>query len=393
MKKQPQPEDTLKQGSVERFTPDQKVPPLRSTSLAIDIKWAENIEAPKPSQYLIKGIIEPRQVSIWFGPPGTAKTFLLLYLGHAIAKGREVFGRRVCQARTLYIALEGRGGIDKRIFALCKTMGDAPDFGYSGTAIEMLTTDRSGARINAEHMESLTKTIRDNGIKLVIIDTMNLTLGGADENDNSLMGQLMKAAGEIAQTTGAHIAFIAHSGKNTERGTRGASAQKGNADLVVAISGEQIFTASCDAPAGKIKDGATFKLYFRLKVEDLAPDGEGGQITSCTVEETEAPKAPKADTSLKLTQTEQGWLTDLEQMFQETGPNAPMKREPLPGLTCLTLTRDQVREGYKRKGRLGDVSADGAIENKYRTQLNAYLSGLKDKGKINMTDKQIWLID
>lgn len=375
----PGPDDFTRNGTSERYGP-----------FKIDIKWAVNVPAPKSSEYLIKGIIEPRQVSIWFGPPGTAKTFFLMCLAHAIAQGREIFGRRVRQAKTLYLALEGRGGIEKRIYALCKNMGETPNFGYSGTAIELLTSDRSGARINDEHLGILIKTIKEHKIKLVIIDTMNLTLGGADENDNAIMGQLMKAASEVAEATGAHIAFIAHSGKNTENGVRGASAQKGNADLIVAISGEETFTASCFAPAGKIKDGAAFKLHFQLKVEDLATDDDGEMITSCTVEEAEA---PEADTTKRLTSAQAGWLADLEQMFQETGRDAPVTREPVSGLTCLTLTRDQVREGYKRKGRLGDVSTDGAIESKYRTQLNTYLSALKDRGKINMTDKLVWLIN
>ena len=65
----------------------------------------------------------------------------------------------------------------------------------------------------------------------------------------------------------------------------------------------------------------------------------------------------------------------------------------MSGLTCLTLTREQVREGLKLKGRLGDVRDDGCLEPKYRQQLSAALIALKDRGKINMTDKLVWLIN
>jgi hypothetical protein len=386
MNKQTSPEEFLRHGTSERFGPGAKETPL----YPIEIKWAENVAPPMPTQYLIKGIVEPRQVSIWFGPPGNGKTFFLLYLAHAIAQGRAVFGRRVRQAKTLYMALEGRGGIDKRIYALCKTMGDAPAFGYSGTAIELLTTEGSGARINEKHLDSLTKTIQEHGLNLVIIDTMNLTLGGADENDNSVMGQLMKAAGGLAEATGAHIAFIAHSGKDPEKGVRGASAQKGNADLIVVICGEKILTASTHGSVGKVKDGADFKLHFRLQGQELLTDDDGDVMTSCTVEEAEA---PEADTIKKISPNQQGWLTGLKQMFDETGSDAPVVRTPIPGLTCLTLTRDQVREGFKRKGRLGDVDADGRIKHKYSQQLSKALIDLKDRDKINMTDKLVWLIN
>jgi hypothetical protein len=385
MNKQSRPEDILKHGTLEQFVADESI----TQQYSIEIRWAENVEPPNPSLYLIKGIIEPRQVSIWFGPPGNGKTFFLLYLAHAIAQGRSVFGRRVRQAKTLYMALEGRGGIDKRIYALCKAMGDAPGFGYSGTPIELLSTDRSGARINDEHLGSLTATIAEHGLKLIIIDTMNLTLGGADENDNSVMGQLMKAAGGLAEKTGAHIAFVAHSGKDAEKGVRGASAQKGNADLIVSISGEEILTASTHGSVGKVKDGADFKLHFRLMGQDLLTDDDGDVMTSCTIEEVES---PKKDTSIKLTEGQRGWLTAIEQLFQETGVNVPISREPIPGLTCLTLTREQVTQGLKRQGLLGDLSPDGTIPGKERTKLHNALKTLKFRGRINMTDKLLWLI-
>jgi hypothetical protein len=393
MNTQPRPEDILKQGTVERYAPiDDKVTPLRPPSAyKIEAVNAAQIEAPRPSEYLIKGIIEPAQTSIWFGPPGNGKTFLLLHLAYAIARGESVFGRRVRQADTLYMALEGRGGIDKRIYAMTKSMGASKHFWRSAHPLELLKVDRDGARINTEHVEALVAFIREKAIKMVVIDTLNLTLGGADENSNSDMGMLIKAAGEIAQSTGAHMATVAHSAKaGIDGGPRGGGAQKGNADLVVSVSGEETFTASCFAPAGKIKDGAAFKLHFQLKVEDLLTDDDGDVMTSCTIEEAEA---PEADTTKRLTPSQAGWLADLEQMFQETGADAPVRREPVSGLTCLTLTRDQVREGFKRKGRLGDVRADGGTEPKYRQQLSTALIALKDRGKINMTDKLVWLIN
>lgn len=393
MKNKTRPDDILKQGTVERYAPiESNVTPLRAPGpYKIEAVNAAEIPAPKPSEYLVKGIIEPRQTSIWFGPPGNGKTFLLLHLGYAIARGESVFSRRVRQADVLYMALEGRGGIDKRIHAMSKSMGVAPRFWRSAHPLELLQTDRSGARINVEHVEALIAFIREKAVKMVVIDTLNLTLGGADENSNSDMGTLIRAAGEIAEATGAHIALVAHSSKaGIDGGPRGGGAQKGNADLVVSVSGEETFTASSFAPAGKIKDGAAFKLHFRLKVEELLTDDDGDVMTSCTVEEAEA---PEADTTKRLTPSQAGWLADLEQMFQETGPNAPVRREPVSGLTCLTLTRDQVREGFKRKGRLGDVRDDGGIEPKYRQQLSTALIALKDRGKINMTDKLVWLVN
>lgn len=393
MNKQNRPEDILAQGTVERFAPTDKVTPLRpSGAFKIEAKTADQIEAPKPSEYLVKGIIEPKQTSIWFGPPGNGKTFLLLHMAYAISRGESVFGRRVRQGDVLYMALEGRGGIDKRIFAMTQAMGGGAGFWRSTHGLELLQTERNGgARINVEHVDGLSAFIREHDIKLVVIDTLNLTLGGADENSNGDMGALLRASGDIAEATGAHIALVAHSAKTgIEGGPRGGGAQKGNSDLVVAVNGEKIFTASSYAPAGKIKDGAAFRLHFRLKVEDLVTDDDGDVMTSCTVEEAEA---PEEDANNRLSDGQRGWLTAIEQLFEEPGANAPVKRQVLPGLTRRSLARDQVRDGLRRQGLLGDVSPDGTLPGSARSKLYDALKMLKFKGKINMTDKLVWLIN
>ena len=64
MNKQNRPEDILLQGTVERFAPTDKVTPLRPPgAFKVEAKTADQIEAPKPSEYLVKGIIEPKQTS------------------------------------------------------------------------------------------------------------------------------------------------------------------------------------------------------------------------------------------------------------------------------------------------------------------------------------------
>lgn len=392
MNKHTSPEDLTGRGTKESFAPiDEKVTPIRPTpAFKIDAVNAASVEAPRPSQYLIKGVVEPSQVSIWFGPPGNGKTFLLLHLAYSIARGESVFDRRVRQADTLYLALEGRGGIDKRVYAMFKSMGPAKHFWRSAQGLELLQLDRNGSRINVEHVEALVTFILDHKIKFAVIDTLNLTLGGAEENDNSVMGQLIKAAGDVAMRTGAHIAFVAHSAKaGIDGGPRGGGAQKGNADLIVSVSGEDVFTASCFAPAGKIKDGAAFKLHFKLHSEDLVTDDDGDVMTSCTVEEADEPNGAVAK---RLSPEKKGWHDDLVQMFNETGPNAPVTRQIRLGFTPLTLTRDQVREGYRVRGRLGDLPPNASLTGPQRNLLWRHLNGLKDLGKIGLSDSLVWLI-
>lgn len=387
MKNKTRPDDILKQGTVERYAPiESNVTPLRAPGpYKIEAVNAAEIPAPKPSEYLIKGIIEPRQTSIWFGPPGNGKTFLLLHLAYAIARGESVFGRRVRQADTLYMALEGRGGIDKRIHAMAKSMGVSKHFWRSAHGLELLQTDRSGARINVEHVEGLRAFIDEKSIKMVVIDTLNLTLGGADENSNSDMGMLIKAAGEISQTTGAHIALVAHSSKaGIDGGPRGGGAQKGNADLVVSVSGEETFTASSFAPAGKIKDGAAFKLHFRLKVEDLLTDDDGDVMTSCVVEEAEAP----AEVS-KVRMT-----PELQTAFREIcdllATGAGVDIVPVAGMSSVqAITTSEINAHWIKTGRLDSRDKPDTVRKTGQRLRNK----LRDLGKIGLTATHAWVVD
>jgi len=381
------PETFIRHGTVETFTP----PAANADGFQIKVVWADKIEPPRQSEYLLKGIIEPRQVSIWFGPAGNGKTFLMLHLAYAIAQGREVFSRRVRQARTLYMALEGRGGIDKRICAMLDRYGGTQAFGRSATLVELLQVDRNVTRINQAHVDALIATMREHSIKLLIIDTTNLTLGGADENDNSTMGLLMRAAGDIAEATDGHVALVAHSPKSgIDGGPRGGGAQKGNADLVVSISGEDTFTASCFAPAGKIKDGAAFKLHFRLKTEKLLgvsgkplTDDDGEVMTSCTVEEATAPAAVK---TAKLTPELLGAFKEVCDLVASEGAVLMRPKVDMPAMRCVT--RSQVNAHWIKTGRLdGEADKPQALLKRAQRLRNA----LCDLGKIGMTNTHLWV--
>jgi hypothetical protein len=389
MNKPTNPNDLLKHGTSESFSPaDNKVTPLRPvTGHKIEFTRAINLEPPKSSAYLIKGIIEPGQVSIWAGPPGTGKTFLMLYMAHAIAQGRQVFGRRVRQAQTIYMALEGRGGIDKRVYALCKSMNDANDFCFSGTSLDLLVSDKSGTKINTEVVESLSRTIREEKFKLVIIDTLNLTLGGADENDNSMMGQLMKAAGEIAHATQCHIAFVAHTGKVAEKGTRGASSQRGNADMVVIISGDKTLKASSHSPSGKVKDGAPFDLYFELKGENLATDEDGDAITSCTVVEVDKPEGGVVS-KVRMTAELQTAFNEICDLLATPGMGVDMV--PTPGMSRVqAINTADINAHWIKTGRLDSQDKPGTV----RKTAQRLRNKLRDLGKIGLTATHAWVVD
>ena len=87
-------------------------PPLMFGKLRVHSM--EDLGDAAPRGYLVKGLMSPGEMSVWWGPPKCGKSFLLLYVAYAIAQGRSVFGRRVRACPVLYVAAEGEAGLAGR---------------------------------------------------------------------------------------------------------------------------------------------------------------------------------------------------------------------------------------------------------------------------------------
>src|SRR5215831_7265946 len=68
--------------------------------------------------YLIKHWIAPGDLSVIYGEPSSGKTFCALHIGYSLSLGRNVFGQRVRPMPVLYVGLEGKRGLEKRIRAI-----------------------------------------------------------------------------------------------------------------------------------------------------------------------------------------------------------------------------------------------------------------------------------
>lgn len=375
------PEDKLAQ-----ISQTINVQPIRKGVRELNILTVDDARNRPRRDYLIKGLISPGDLSVWYGPPACGKTFLTMHLAYAIAQGREIFSRRVKQAPVLYIGLEGENGVFDRAKALEETFGETTNFCFTVEGIDLLSPDGQ----NADDINAIVAAVETTGAKLVIIDTLNRALGGADENDSRGMGGAIKACKDIIARTGCHLAVVHHSGKaGTDNGPRGHSSLEGAADVVVAITGDDIRTAT----TRKVKDGEVTSMSFSLNTVELGIDDDGDTITSCAVEETETPAA----VSTRLKGDEPGWYSDLCEIFAT--PGLPQPRNVDGRTLHVTLTRDQVNDGLLQRGRIGNGcnencndESNTAISGADRTRVSRYLNRLRDKGKIGLSDKIVWMV-
>lgn len=76
------------------------------------------LHAEKPAPSLVSGLLRSAGIALLYGPSGVAKTFIVIHLALAIARGLRLFGRRTRQSPVVYVLLEG--SFSDRAEAYCK---------------------------------------------------------------------------------------------------------------------------------------------------------------------------------------------------------------------------------------------------------------------------------
>lgn len=311
------------------------------TATPFDVVRADDIVL-KPTDYLLKGLIAPGDLGVWYGPSGGGKTFEVLDVAHAIATGRAILGRRVRQAPVLYCALEGANGFEKRVLGIRAERGPAPDlFIYKGELC-LHDSDNTVARLIAK-AKSL-------GAKLIVIDTLSRSMPGADENSPNDMTGMVATLGKIIRETGAHVLVVHHTGKDEGKGSRGHSSLKAAADVEIEIA--KSGTGGHTLKLTKVKDGRSDMEYsFTLREIDLGTDDDGDPITTCVV--VEGDQRPAGGSVAKITKGDReafGWLREAVEEFGTTPP-----------LDLPKGIRATTRDRWSEIGKMRSGKADDAV--------------------------------
>ena len=330
--------------------------------------------------YLLHGLIAPAELSVWWGAPKCGKSFLLLRVAYGMAQRRSMWGRKVKHCRVLYVAAEGEGGFARRLIALTSELGEAGDsFHY--------IAQRATIGPPSEDLDAIMEAAKAVKADLVVLDTLARTFGDGNEDKAQDMGGYIAAADSIRETTGAHVAVIHHGPKDPTATTpRGSGALLGGADLVVKIAKGTDGGPSTATVTDCKDDEEGAVLPFALRVVDMGADAEGNPRTTCVAVEAEA--GAGRPTRPKLHPNHAAWLHDINDMMLE---GLAAERVPVPGMKPhLTLTREQVRDGFRVRGRF-EAESHAPLTNKDRARLRDTLNTLKDKGCIGLTETLVWL--
>ena len=230
------------------------------------------IMAIQPIQWRVKGLFPTTGIAAIFGPSGSGKSFLAKDLAVRIALGQDWFGHRTDACPVTYVMLEGEAGLRNRVAAWeAHNSATIPD-NFKALAQPFQLSE-------PEQVEELGALLPSGGV--VIIDTLNRSAPGLDENSSQDMGRILAGMKSLQEITGGLVLVVHHTGKDASKGMRGHSS------LHAALDGAIEVERSANSrfwSAAKVKDGEDGKqVAFQLHRVVLGKDADGDEISSCAV--------------------------------------------------------------------------------------------------------------
>jgi len=240
---------------------------------------------PLPS-YWIKHVLPKVGLCVIYGEPASGKSFFVLDLVMAVARGVPWRDQRVHQGRVVYIAAEGQASFNKRV----RAYANQHDVDVARLPIGFIT-DAPNLQ-DQPVVQELWQQVKVFGRPaIIVIDTLAQVMPGGDENSSEAMGKIISACQEMHKRSGALVILIHHSGKDVSRGARGWSGLKGAVDVEIEITREEEVRT---ARMSKMKDDIDNSRYaFTLPTiaVGIDEDEEVSLSCYCEPEEIAAPTA------------------------------------------------------------------------------------------------------
>lgn len=132
-----------------------------------------------PKNHLVKELIGQKEIIMYHGPSGSYKSFLNLYEACCIATGKPFLGKyKTKKSAVLFISAENSIEVDKeRLFQILNGLGVK-----TTKNIYILPRGECKDLFDQTFRIELCRTIRDLGIKIIYIDTINPVTASVDDN-------------------------------------------------------------------------------------------------------------------------------------------------------------------------------------------------------------------
>jgi len=324
--------------------------------------------------YSIKGLFHPKEVVMVAGAPGLGKTNVVAAACAHVSQGRNFGGRPVRRGLVVYYGAEDPEGVLKRAYPLLRdpACATAPFFVIHGAPNLMDPNIVSKVRsfVERKKIEHECDTV------VVVFDTLNRCLGGADENLASTMGAAIGHADQIAKLTNACVVLVHHVGAGNADRPRGSSAQEGNLDGLYILKPSE----ACNSPQKvvllmpkKQKNAKpTGPIPFQLKSFFIGKDSDGDEVSVPYAVALEpgafAKLKPAANDNRKTDNSRVERREDLARTLAELSKQEPDRFFTRPEIAersgsafnTVRENKDSLRKAIGRA--LDDLVAEGLVE-------------------------------
>jgi hypothetical protein len=203
----------------EHESPPQPLPVVHASALEAETE-------PKP--WLIEKLWTSGAVGILGGPPKLLKTWLALEMAVSVASQSPCLGTFPVHASgpvLLFAAEDSQAKIRKRLASLARNHGfDLEQINLHVITVDILRLDRT------MDQERLTTTVMLYKPVLLVLDPL-VRMHGLDENASGQMAALLGYFRALQRKTGAAIAIVHHSRKNTSSSAGAGYSLRGSGDL------------------------------------------------------------------------------------------------------------------------------------------------------------------
>ena len=240
-----------------------------------------------PPDELVQGVLTAGDGSVLYGDSNSGKTFFVIDMACAVARGVEWMGRKTEPGLVVYLAAESPASVRGRLQAYQKHHGvKVPNFAIVQSPIDLFDGDADANKVI--ELVRMLEAKCGQSVRLIIGDTLARLSAGANENAGQDMGLVVRRFDRIRTECKAHFLLIHHCGKNAAAGSRGWSGIRAAVDTEIEVT---------DSPAGKCceitkqRDLPTKgeRIGFKLDVVTLGYTKWEAPATSCVVIPADAP--------------------------------------------------------------------------------------------------------
>jgi len=260
--------------------------------LPLSVAFADELpEAFTPPDELVEGVLTAGDGSVLYGDSNSGKTFFVIDMAAAVARGARWMGRNTEPGLVVYLAAESPASVRGRLQAYQRHHGvRVPNFAIVQSPIDLFDGDADTEAVIAV-VRQLERQ-RGQKVRLIVGDTLARLSAGANENAGQDMGLVVRRFDRIRTACNAHFLLIHHSGKAAANGARGWSGIRAAVDTEIEVT---------DSPSGrcaeitKQRDLSTKgeRIGFRLDTVTLGTTKWGAAATSCVVVPADAPDKPQ----------------------------------------------------------------------------------------------------